>query len=602
MLSFLTRSLTRTSPGRGPRRPAFRLLLEPLEDRLVPSIYTVKDTASYPYSAAVQLLIDFQGHPVSCSGALIDGTHVLTAAHVLYSQTYGIADSVTVYPGRNGTNVEPFGLAHGVSWVVHSSYVSGPYKGLSDYDLGLVTIDRDLSNNTGYLGVNATYSDAYFNNGGSLFTLEYPGDTHNGVTQYVATGPALSADTNQVYWLLSDIPVEHGSSGAPVYVKTNDGSRYIVAVVSELSPTEGIGTRITSSKLEWIVSQLNGTPDKAPAPPPTGPSTPGVFDPASAAWYLRNSAAPGGPDAGSFAYGGPGWMPVAGDWKGDGVTTVGVVSPNATWYLRDTNSSGAPDVAPFAYGVGNWIPMVGDWDGNGTTTIGMFDPKTATWYLRNSNSPGAPDIKPFQYGAPGWIPVVGDWTGQGQTTIGVVDPKTMTWYLRNENSPGTPDILPFQYGAPGWIPVVGDWDGNGTTTVGVVDPKAETWYLRNENDPGGPDYAPFAYGAPGWLPISGNWRGIASGLPTPITQLALDRSATDAALYAIATANPAIQGNTLVLPTSSVGTGLHVSDQPEGSDGPQGNRVAMPSVREGTGDALASAEIWTPFLTQPLAP
>src|SRR5207248_261503 len=81
---------------------------------------------------------------------------------------------------------------------------------------------------------------------------------------------------------------------------------------------------------------------------------------------------------------------------------VGVFDPTtATWYFRNAAD---PASASFSYGAPGWVPVVGDWDGNGTQTIGAFDPSTATWYLRNSNSPGAPDIV-FQYGAPGWVPV-----------------------------------------------------------------------------------------------------------------------------------------------------------------------------------------------------
>src|SRR5215831_14304846 len=106
----------------------------------------------------------------------------------------------------------------------------------------------------------------------------------------------------------------------------------------------------------------------------------------------------------------------------------------ATWYIRNQTSAGPTTVAPFAFGGPGWVSVMGDWDGNGTTTIGVVDPATMTWYLKNSNGPGAPDITPFRFGAPGWIPVIGDWNGDGTTTIGVVDPTTETWYLRNSNS------------------------------------------------------------------------------------------------------------------------------------------------------------------------
>jgi hypothetical protein len=239
-------------------------------------------------------------------------------------------------------------------------------------------------------------------------------------------------------------------------------------------------------------------------------STPGVWNPATATWYLRNSNNSGAPDAGQFSYGFSTAIAVTGDWNGDGVSTVGVFDPaTATWYLRNSNSAGLPDYVPFSYGLPGWIPVVGDWDGNGTTTIGVVDPTTSTWYLRNSNSAGAPDITPFSYGGAGWAPVVGDWNGDGTSTVGVFNPNTATWYLRNQNSSGAPDIAPFSYGAAGWKPVVGDWDQSGTDTVGGFNPANATWWLRNENSAGAPDIAPFNYGMGAWTPVTGSWTASA---------------------------------------------------------------------------------------------
>jgi hypothetical protein len=277
--------------------------------------------------------------------------------------------------------------------------------------------------------------------------------------------------------------------------------------------------KIPYNSVNDTVSVLLNTRESAAV----GPQGIGVFDPGSGTWYLRNAVGPGGPDAGQFPYGGAGWLPVVGDWDGNGTTTVGVVDPgSATWYLRNSNSPGGPDAAtPFPYGLPGWVPVVGDWNGTGHTGIGMFDPATGTWYLRNEDGPGAPDAGVFPYGGAGWLPVVGDWTGSGRTTIGVVDPRTMTWYLRNSNSAGGADIAPFPYGGVGWQPVVGDWTGGGKTTVGVIDPSG-VWYPRNSNSPGGPDFAPFPYGLGSWAPVAGGWAGAgAAGSPRAAAAQAL---------------------------------------------------------------------------------
>jgi parallel beta-helix repeat protein len=301
----------------------------------------------------------------------------------------------------------------------------------------------------------------------------------------------------------------HVPDGIPVSFSTTTGTiapamgfTATGKAVAKFTAGNMVGTTTVSAKVDNQTSTAIITIEKLPQ------ATVGVFNPSTATWYLRNSNSPGTPDAGQFQYGGVGWIPVVGDWNGDGITTIGVVDPSTmTWYLRNSNSPGSPDVAaPFRYGQPGWIPVAGDWGGSGHWGIGVFDPATGTWYLRKEANAGSPDAGQFQYGGVGWIPVVGDWNGDGTTTIGVVNPSTMTWYLRNSNSAGAPDIAPFVYGGIGWKPVVGDWDGNGTTTVGVLNPTTATWYLRNSNNAGPPDIAPFAYGGTGWVPLAGIWK------------------------------------------------------------------------------------------------
>jgi uncharacterized delta-60 repeat protein len=279
----------------------------------------------------------------------------------------------------------------------------------------------------------------------------------------------------------------------------------------------------------WVAKVVFSGTTSSPGPPSLAvarvsdlaPTTAGVFDPASATWYLHFTNAAGAPDVAPFAYGGAGWIPVVGDWNGDGVATVGVFDPaTATWYLRNSNGPGAPDIPPFAYGGPGWIPVAGFWGGGGgpvTTMIGVVDPSTMTWYLKTSLSAGAPTFPPFQYGAPGDIPVVGDWDGNGTFTVGVFRPSNATWYLRNSNTAGAPDITPFAYGASTMKPVVGDWNSDGKWTVGVFDPnRGAAWLLRNSNTPGAPDLATFAYGAPAWTPVVGHY----GYPPLPLPELA----------------------------------------------------------------------------------
>ncbi len=249
-------------------------------------------------------------------------------------------------------------------------------------------------------------------------------------------------------------------------------------------------------------------PLRAHPAPPRPPVLPQVeelearFAPAALAWYLRSGAGGGPPAAAQFAFGGAGWLAVAGDWQGTGHTGIGAFDPaTATRCLRNEVSAGAPDAGAFQFGGAGWVPVVGDWHHSGHAGIGGFDPATATWYLRNEDGPGAPDAGVFAFGVAGGVPVVGDWTGTGHLGVGVFDPATATWYLHSSASAGAPDAGVFQFGGAGWKAVAGGPAG-GPASIGVADPATGTWYLRSSASAGAPDAGVFAFGA-GWLPVAG---------------------------------------------------------------------------------------------------
>ena len=249
------------------------------------------------------------------------------------------------------------------------------------------------------------------------------------------------------------------------------------------------------------------------APPPHRVDTIALWDPASSIYFLRNSNSTGVADM-VFGYGPSGqqWIPLVGDWNGDGVDTVGLYNPaSSTFFLRNSNSSAPADMV-FVYGPAGagWIPIVGDWNGDGTDTVGLYDPASSTFFLRNSNSSAPADLV-FSYGpaGAGWLPVVGDWNGDGVDTIGLYNPATSTFFLRNSNSSANADIV-FTYGpaGAGWMPLAGDWNGDGTDTVGLYNPASSAFFLTNSNS-SSPAEIVFGYGPAGlgWKPLLGDWNG-----------------------------------------------------------------------------------------------
>jgi len=105
-------------------------------------------------------------------------------------------------------------------------------------------------------------------------------------------------------------------------------------------------------------------------------------------------------------------VPIAGDWDGDGVDTIGVYNPaNRFFFLRNANAPGAADVV-FGFGPGGagYVPLAGDWNADGTDTVGLYVTGTGAWFLTNANAPGGADVV-FTYGPAGATPVTGHWGG-----------------------------------------------------------------------------------------------------------------------------------------------------------------------------------------------
>ena len=74
--------------------------------------------------------------------------------------------------------------------------------------------------------------------------------------------------------------------------------------------------------------------------------------------------------------GGPGLVPVPGDYNGDGLTDVAVFdTATATWHIR-----GYPAIV---LGDPTDTPVPGDYDGDGTTDIAVYRPSTGEWIVRN---------------------------------------------------------------------------------------------------------------------------------------------------------------------------------------------------------------------------
>ena len=135
----------------------------------------------------------------------------------------------------------------------------------------------------------------------------------------------------------------------------------------------------------------------------------GVFRPSNGLIYLKNALTGGFADY-TMVLGIPGDIGVAGDWNGDGISSPGIFRPNiATFYLSNqvVNGSVFGDYG-VTLGYRGDIPFTGDWIAQGHAGVGVFRPTNGLIYLKNALTSGFADTQ-IVYGIPNDIPVAGHW-------------------------------------------------------------------------------------------------------------------------------------------------------------------------------------------------
>jgi hypothetical protein len=275
-------------------------------------------------------------------------------------------------------------------------------------------------------------------------------------------------------------------------------------------------------------------------------SGPAPNDPAD---RIDSFAPPGGVLAGDIA--------VVGDWAGTGHTAAGWFRPSTgSWWLDANNDGVYTAGVDFAYtgfgGPGN-VPVIGDWAGLGKSAIGVVDagflweldlnadgvfqqPTCPGGWPNSCTGPITGDAV-FAFGSPGDFPVVGNWYNQtnGSNAIsqvgmvrsyvvnGVAQSGPFLWML-DSGIAGTPtNVTPLSGhvfanapgtafgGGVGDIPVTGDWNNNGVTNFG--DFRAGFLWVLDGAPPTAPQNAHFLFGGTGFAyggvagdkPIVGKW-------------------------------------------------------------------------------------------------
>lgn len=176
----------------------------------------VTDTTVFPYSAIVELEVNFRYAAAQCSGWMIAPDRIATAGHCLYYGSFGgWAESITAYPGRNGTNA-PFGSFAAKHWSVPQRWINRRATGV---DYGVIQLDSPIGDTVGYFGYKYTEKENFFP-GRAATVGGYPGDKVNAQanTQWTMQGQISRARPRRLFYPIDTFA---GQSGSPLYGRWN---------------------------------------------------------------------------------------------------------------------------------------------------------------------------------------------------------------------------------------------------------------------------------------------------------------------------------------------------------------------------------------------
>ncbi|MEH1811269.1 MAG: trypsin-like serine protease [Nostoc sp.] len=246
----------------------------------------VSDTKSFPFAAVGKMRIHWKGPDgvidtaddiiLNGSGAMISPYHFLTAGHSVYDTRYGgWADKIEVMLGSKGNIIagtnradyEYYGEAKSVYTRSFEGWTQGDQTKSEtfQYDIGLVTLDRNIGNFTGWF--NYGYDDN-LTSGTLMNVTGYPSDKFDSnndrkfdnYDMWTQSGKITS--TTDSILRSNELDILPGNSGGPLWLNnsnTNKPTIYGVAsneTTSNQTPLYNEFARITSTRYneiqDWI--------------------------------------------------------------------------------------------------------------------------------------------------------------------------------------------------------------------------------------------------------------------------------------------------------------------------------------------------------------
>ena len=167
--------------------------------------------------------------------------------------------------------------------------------------------------------------------------------------------------------------------------------------------------------------------------------------------------------------------PVLSDFDGDAGADVASYKSNGDWTVRPSSSGFASPALQHLGGPGA-VPVPGDYDGDGVQDIAVYRVNTGSWTALKSSSNFASTFS-VNWGGTGFTPVPGDYDGDGRTDPAVYVPATGVWAVL-KSSTGYTEAININWGGAGFTPVPGqDFDGDGISDVAVYRAATGVWSI-----------------------------------------------------------------------------------------------------------------------------
>ena len=207
----------------------------------------------------------------------------------------------------------------------------------------------------------------------------------------------------------------------------------------------------------------------------------------------------------AITFGGPGAVPISGDWDGNGTEDLGWFRNG---YIALLGPAGV--ITRYRYGTTGDVPVVGDWNGDGVDTVAVF--RRGRWYLRDAPGGGATD-RIVRFGEAGDRPLAGHWAAGPVDSIAVVRRNVWYWHY---GTPGPHVDLKYAWGRATDVPLVGDWDANGTDTPAIF--RSGVWYFTAAVTPVHVTTR-YAFAKASDRPFPGDWDGDGSTTPGAVRDI-----------------------------------------------------------------------------------